>query len=107
MTDKPNSYVLGKGTLRFEPVRRYPGDAQTLHNYQMSAKLAAEYYERWLDANFILRVINIVGYNPQKLLPAPDKRRTMRERLDVWANYGDLEAHGIKPYPYQEAAMKA
>lgn len=85
MTDKPNSYVLGTGRLYFEPVRRYPADALTLRNYQMSGKLAEGFYEKWLDANFILRVISITGYNPQMLLPAPSFEREFRQSMAEWA----------------------
>lgn len=37
----------------------------------------------------------IVGYDPQLLLPPPDKRRTFHERMDVWREGGDLKAHGM------------
>lgn len=38
----------------------------------------------------------LVGHNPQLLLAPPDRKRTFHERMEVWRNYGDLEAHGLK-----------
>lgn len=98
MTDKREPYTIRGAKLYFEPVRRYPADARTLRNYQMSGKLAEQVYEQWLDANFILRVISITGYNPQMLLPAPSFEREFMQTIAEWA------AEQIK-LPYTEFAQ--
>lgn len=38
----------------------------------------------------------LVGHNPQLLLAPPDRKRTFHERMRVWEEGGDLEAHGIR-----------
>lgn len=43
----------------------------------------------------IPHVTAFVGYDPQKLLPPPDRKRTFRERMEVWRQGGDLAAHGL------------
>lgn len=90
--------VIRGAKLYFEGTRRYPADPPTLARYEMSAKIAATYYEMWLDANFNLRVMSICGYNPQKLLPAPTFEREMLQSISEWA------AEAMK-MPYTEFAQ--
>ena len=86
MTDKPNSYVLGKGRLYFEPVRRPAMHLALGAGYEATVKLSEDIYEWFVnEALFDFRVISIVGYNPQMLLPAPPFERELRQLMDEWA----------------------
>lgn len=79
------SSVTGKGRLYFPNTIRYPADAGTLQRYQMRGLLADGVYQAWLDANPIIRIVSICGYNPQKLLPAPTFEREMLQSISEWA----------------------
>lgn len=87
MTDK---YVLGKGRLHFRHWG-YQMNATTLKDimekpYTATVQMEGEIYERFVNAVlFTMRVHWIVGYNPQKLLPAPTFEREFMQSLTEWA----------------------
>lgn len=85
MTDKTEPTVIRGAKISFKPVRDYPADAQTLSYYAMRARIAADFYQRWIDGNFNIRVISVCGYNPQKLLPAPSFEREFLQSFAEWA----------------------
>lgn len=125
-----------RGRLYFPNTIRYPADAGTLQRYQMRGLSADGVYQAWLDANPIIRIVSICGYNPQKLLPAPSFEREFMQSISEWAaaqmklpyqefaqsvfntltRDGEVTFSptgrwggpgvGFKPYPYQEAAMR-
>ena len=109
MTDKPNSYVLGKGRLYFEPARRPAMHPALGAGYEATVKLSEDIYEWFVnEALFDFRVISIVGYNPQMLLPAPSPfNRPMSswtpeqfiESMQSWATEQMM-------LPYMEVARK-
>lgn len=117
MTDRPNSYVLGKGTLHFRHLG-FRMDAATLKEtmeapYRATVQMAGDIYERFVNTVlFTMRVHWIVGYNPQKLLPAPSFEDEFMQSMSEWAAeqmklpYYQFDM-GFKLYPYQEAAMRA
>ena len=99
MTDKPNSYVLGKGRLYFEPVRRPAMHPALGAGYEATVKFSEDIYEWFVnEALFDFRVISIVGYNPQMLLPAPSFEDEFMQSMAEWA------AEQIK-LPYAEFAQ--
>lgn len=115
MTDKTEPTVIRGAKISFKPVRGYPADAQTRSYYAMSARIAAEIYQRWIDDNFDIRVISVCGYNPQKLLPAPSFERQFMQSVAEWA-YAQMKKPITDPswggpgvgrlYPYQERAIE-
>lgn len=112
MTDK---YVLGKGTLYFKGFGL--GEVTPLKAaYHATAKIVDDIYERFVnEALFDVRVMGIVGYNPQKLLPAPSFEREMMQTVLEWA-YAQMKKPITDPswgspgygmlYPYQERAIE-
>lgn len=112
MTDKP---VLGKGTLHFKGFNL--GEVTPLKAaYRATAKIVDDIYERFVnEAMFGIRVVGIVGYNPQKLLPAPSFERQFMQSVAEWA-YAQMKKPITDPswggpgvgrlYPYQERAIE-
>lgn len=86
MTDK---HVLGKGRLYFRGLdlgEVTPLKAVMEAPYKATVETTGNVYEHFVNAVlFPMRVITIVGYNPQKLLPAPSFEREFMQSLSEWA----------------------
>lgn len=86
MTDKLASYVLGKGRLYFPTMSATTLKETMEAPYKATAEITGNFYEHFVNAVlFPMRVMTIVGYNPQKLLPAPSFEREFMQSLTEWA----------------------
>lgn len=86
--------TLGPGRLHFPHLGyRFGGDALSAP-YTATAKIDGDIYEHFVNTVlFDMRVHWIVGYNPQKLLPAPSFEREMMQTVCEWAQSQKLDPH--------------
>ena len=130
--------VIRGAKLYFEHIRRPAMHPALGAGYEATVKLSEDIYEWFVNETmFDFRVMQIVGYNPQKLLPAPTFEREFMQSVSEWAAeqsklpytefaqsvFNTLTRDGevtfsptgrhrdsdiqFKLYPYQEKAMRA